>query len=105
MYLKRGQINCLANYNAGLFCTRLNIPAVLVALETWDLGSAIIIMSLWLGIILMSPIKKKFLAILFIGFVAFCGIGWKFLLKDFQRDRVLVFLNPGLDPQRSEAIT
>lgn len=96
LYLKRGQINSWQTIIWSFFYAL--IPAVLVALEP-DLGSAIIIMSLWLGIILMSPIKKKFLAILFIGFVAFCGIGWKFLLKDFQRDRIRVFLNPGLDPK------
>jgi len=96
LYLKRGQINSWRTIIWSFFYAL--IPAVLVVLEP-DLGSAIIIMSLWLGIILLSPIKKKFLAILFICFLAFCGIGWKFMLKDFQRDRVRVFLNPNLDPK------
>ena len=71
---------------------------MLVVLEP-DLGSAIIIMSLWAGIILLSPIRKKFLAIILIIFVLFCGAGWKFLLKGYQKDRVRVFLNPALDPR------
>jgi rod shape determining protein RodA len=96
LYLKRGQINSWKTFIWSFLYALL--PAVLIVLEP-DLGSAIIIMALWLGIILLSPIRKKFLVILFIGFVAFSGIAWKFLLKDFQKDRVLVFLNPQLDPK------
>jgi rod shape determining protein RodA len=96
MHLKRGEIN---SWKTILWSfVYAFVPAMFVAVEP-DLGSAIIIMSLWVGIILMSPIKKKFLVVLFIGFVAATGITWKFVLKDFQKERVVVFLNPGLDPQ------
>jgi rod shape determining protein RodA len=74
------------------------VPAGLVILEP-DLGSAIIILSMWLGIIILSPIKKKYLAALFLIFVLASGISWKFFLKDFQKDRILVFINPELDPR------
>lgn len=96
LYLKRGQINSLKIILWSLAYAAL--PAILVILQP-DAGSAIIILSLWVGIILLSPIRKKYLAILFVAFVVLAGISWKFVLKDFQRDRVLVFLNPGLDPK------
>ena len=94
LYLARGQINSWKIITWSFLYVLL--PAALVIIEP-DLGSAIIILSLWVGIILLSPIKKKFLVILFIIFVAFGGISWKFYLKDFQKDRILVFLNPTLD--------
>ncbi len=96
LYLKRGQINSLKTL-LWSFLYAL-VPALLVIAEP-DLGSALIIMSLWAGIILLSPIKKRFLIILFVAFLAVCGVSWKFFLKPFQKDRVQVFLNPELDPR------
>ena len=96
LYLKRGQINSFKTLLWSM--TYALIPAALVILEP-DLGSAIIILSLWLGIILLGPIKKKILAIMFIGFLAIAGISWKYFLKDFQKDRIMVFINPDLDPR------
>ena len=61
LYLKRGQINSFKTLIWSF--TYALVPAGLVILEP-DLGSAIIILGLWLGIILLSPIKKKFLAII-----------------------------------------
>ncbi len=95
LYLKRGQINSFGTILWSLAYAM--VPAVLVALEP-DLGSAIIISGIWIGIILISPIKKKYLAVLFAAFLIVTGITWKFVLKDFQKSRVEVFLNPGLDP-------
>ncbi len=96
LYLRRGQINSWSVL-IWSFAYAL-VPTILVVLEP-DLGSSLIILSIWAGILLVSPIKKKFLAILFLAFVSTCGITWKFFLKDFQRDRVLVFINPELDPR------
>jgi rod shape determining protein RodA len=96
LYFKRGQINSWKTIIWSFVYAF--VPAALVILEP-DLGSAIIIMSLWAGIILLSPIKKRFVAILFFIFLASAGVGWKFVLKDFQRDRVRVFINPSLDPK------
>jgi len=95
LYLKRGQINSVKTLLWSFFYVA--VPAALVVLEP-DLGSTIIILSLWLGIILVSSIEKKYLIALFIIFVAVSGVTWKFFLKDFQKDRILVFINPALDP-------
>jgi len=96
LYLKRGEIN---SYKVILWSLAYAlVPAILVAIEP-DLGSAIIISGIWLGIILISPIKKKYLAVLFAAFVVITGISWKFVLKDFQKSRIEVFLNPELDPK------
>jgi len=96
LHLRRGQINSWNKITWSLLYTLL--PAVLVILEP-DLGSALVLISIWGGMLLMSPIKKKFLVILLIIFLTVAGIGWKFFLKPFQKDRIVVFLDPQLDPK------
>lgn len=96
LYLRRGEINRWRNILWSFLYAFL--PAVLIIAEP-DLGSAIVIMAIWVGIILLSPIKKQFLVILLLIGLLVAGATWKFVLKPFQRDRVVVFLNPQLDPQ------
>jgi len=96
MYLRRGEINSWKNILWSFLYAF--IPAVLVLREP-DLGSAVIIMAIWGGLILISPIRKKFLTIIFVILLSFAAISWEFILHDFQRSRVLVFLDPSLDPR------
>ncbi len=95
LYLKRGQINSWKVILWSLLYALL--PALLIVREP-DLGSALIIMGIWAGVLLMSRIKKRFLVILLIVAVGFGGVTWKFFLKSFQKDRIMVFLDPKLDP-------
>jgi rod shape determining protein RodA len=74
------------------------LPAILV-LKGPDLGSALVIFAIWGGALLLSPIKKYILLILFGIFIISSAITWKFFLKDFQKDRIQVFINPSHDPR------
>lgn len=72
------------------------IPFVLIFLQP-DLGSAIIIFLIWFGMILVSGISKKHLALVFIaGAVTFSSL-WVFAFEDYQKDRILSFVNPLAD--------
>jgi rod shape determining protein RodA len=74
------------------------ILAGLVFLQP-DFGSAIIIATLWLGMVLVSGISKKHLAaVIGIGLVTASGL-WLFLLEDYQKNRITTFLNPYTDIQ------
>lgn len=69
------------------------IPFVLVFLQP-DFGSAIIIAFIWLGMVLVSGISKKHLITVFLlGAVSFGGL-WMFAFKDYQKQRILTFVNP-----------
>ena len=62
-----------------------------------DLGTAAILSFVWLGIVLASGISKKHLAAVFIlGVVVAAGL-WFFGLHDYQRTRIVAFLNPAAD--------
>jgi rod shape determining protein RodA len=96
LYLKRGQINSWKNI--ALTLLYVLIPAGLIVWEP-DLGSAVIVLSLWLGLLLVSSMSKRYvLVFIVIAAVAF-GLAWKFALHDYQKTRIEVFLNPELDPR------
>jgi rod shape determining protein RodA len=64
-----------------------------------DFGSAIILFFIWFGMILVAGIKPRHLIIVFtLGAVAFGGM-WQFVFLDYQKDRIMTFLNPLADIQ------
>ena len=95
LYIKRGQINdWKILFWSAVFA---GLPALLV-LSQPDLGSALVIGGIWVGLILLSPINKKIILILSLSAMVVAGGFWQFGLKDFQKDRIKVFLDPELDP-------
>jgi rod shape determining protein RodA len=76
---------------AGIMC-------ILVFLQP-DFGGAIIIASMWLGMVLVAGISWRHLGTLIaIGLIALGGL-WAFVLQDYQKDRILTFIHPLADIQ------
>lgn len=94
LYLRRGQINSLSNII--LTFVYAAAPAVLI-LKQPDLGSASVIMVIWFGLLLVSQIQKRYLVGVVLVAIVLSLFGWKFVLHDYQKQRVEVFLNPSLD--------
>ncbi|MDE1975323.1 MAG: rod shape-determining protein RodA [Patescibacteria group bacterium] len=64
-----------------------------------DLGSALIIALIWLGMIMVSGISKKhILALIALGLLGFALL-WGIVLKPYQKDRIKSFIDPGADIQ------
>ncbi|MFH0951868.1 MAG: rod shape-determining protein RodA [Patescibacteria group bacterium] len=63
-----------------------------------DLGSAVLLLAIWVGMLLFTKVKKQQLLWLLMGVIIVSVISWNFLLYDYQQDRVLTFFNPSLDP-------
>jgi rod shape determining protein RodA len=64
-----------------------------------DLGSIFVLLSIWTAMILISGIKIKHFAVLvFCGLILF-GFAWSFLLKDYQKERLVSFLHPQIEPK------
>jgi rod shape determining protein RodA len=74
----------------------LLIPAAFVFKQP-DLGSALILFLIWLGFLFVSGVPWRY--ILFgIVLVSFVGVlAWNFSLADYQKDRVIGFLDPSYD--------
>lgn len=62
-----------------------------------DFGGAIIIASIWLGMVLVAGISWKHLAALLLVGAFLSGALWNFGLEPFQKERVLTFLHPLAD--------
>lgn len=68
------------------------LPALLIFFQP-ELGSVLILFSLWVAILVISGIQiRHFLLLCFIVFLISI-LGWSFFLKDYQKQRILTFLN------------
>ena len=73
------------------------VPVALVFFQP-DFGSAMVLIFLWLGIMIIAGIKLRQLLVLFlIGAILF-GVAWFAILKPYQKERITTFINPYLDP-------
>lgn len=65
-----------------------------------DTGSALVVVAIWLGMIIVSGIKKRYI----LGFVVMglivCFGAWTVLVP-YQRARITTFINPENDPQNT----
>ncbi|PJB42013.1 MAG: rod shape-determining protein RodA [Deltaproteobacteria bacterium CG_4_9_14_3_um_filter_44_9] len=74
----------------------LALPVVLVLLQP-DLGTALIIILIFLSLLLFNGIKMKNILIMSSVFLAGLPLFWHYL-KSYQKMRILTFVNPDLDP-------
>ena len=96
LYVYRGQINSWRS--VGLTFLYAALPAALIFFEP-DLGSSVIVMAVWFGLLLISPVRRYYIAILLVVAIVVAALGWQFVLRDYQKQRVEVFINPDRDPQ------
>ncbi len=72
------------------------IPFVLILLQP-DLGGAMIIFFIWLGMVIVSGVSKRHLfAVFLVGTLSFALL-WGSVFKPYQKQRILTFINPGAD--------
>ncbi|MBI4092634.1 MAG: rod shape-determining protein RodA [Candidatus Kerfeldbacteria bacterium] len=76
------------------------LPAVVLVIAQRDLGSAVIFFPLWLGLLGFLRLPMRKLGLMLMGILLIAALSW-WSLKDYQRDRILTFLDPGRDPLRS----
>jgi rod shape determining protein RodA len=70
---------------------------MLLVLMQPDMGSALIFLALWIGFLLLSHIRKTQLLILFLILALLATSSWFLILKDYQKERIVTFLNPSSD--------
>ncbi|MCR4312489.1 MAG: rod shape-determining protein RodA [Candidatus Uhrbacteria bacterium] len=73
------------------------LPILLLMLQP-DLGGASILAGVWAVAVLIAGLRPgQFFAL--VGAVGVAAVlGWTFLFADYQKDRVMTFINPALDP-------
>jgi rod shape determining protein RodA len=75
----------------------LSVPASLILMQP-DLGTAILIGVSGLFVILLSGLRRRYIVSVFLIGLAALPLLWLFVLKEYQKKRVLTLLNPQSDP-------
>ncbi|MGD9842262.1 MAG: rod shape-determining protein RodA [Steroidobacteraceae bacterium] len=73
------------------------IPVLLIA-EQPDLGTALLVASAGTMALLLSGLQKRYIVGVIAALIPTIWITWSYLLHDYQRQRVLTFINPEADP-------
>jgi len=73
------------------------LPAFLVYLQP-DLGSVLILLFLWLGILIVSGIHLRHFLVLMLCAILLFSLAWGFWFKDYQKERIVSFLTPEYEP-------
>jgi len=72
------------------------VPAGLILLQP-DLGTAVLVGAVGALVILFQGVRRRVVVVLCLCALALAPLGWGFL-HDYQRQRILTFLNPERDP-------
>ncbi|MFA7319607.1 MAG: rod shape-determining protein RodA [Parcubacteria group bacterium] len=94
---KRTQLSIVVRIVASVVLVFL--PVFLI-LKQPDLGSTVIILACWVTLLFTSGASKKNLLILFIAGAIILSPSW-FFLKNYQKDRIVNFIEPYRDPMGS----
>ena len=92
---RRGAKNTSDLVIGGILC---GIPLLLIAKQP-DLGTAVTLMPVFVGIAFLAGLRLRLLAVLAMVAVLAAPVAWKFALKDYQRQRIMTFMDPEQDPR------
>ena len=92
---RRGAKNTSDLILGGIFT---GIPLLLIAKQP-DLGTAVTLIPVFLGVAFLAGLRLRLLGV--IALVGLLGAYpmWKFALKDYQRSRIAMFIDPEQDPK------
>jgi rod shape determining protein RodA len=74
------------------------VPILLIAKQP-DLGSAVTLIPVFLGITYLAGMRLRLLGVIALIAVLMAPLAWQFALKDYQKSRITTFLDPEQDPR------
>jgi rod shape determining protein RodA len=72
------------------------VPFLLIAKEP-DLGTALTLLTIPLGIAFLAGLRLRLLGMVLILAIVASPVAWRYVLKDYQKSRISTFLDPELD--------
>jgi rod shape determining protein RodA len=97
-YYSRVRRNQLSTNEVAMTGALAGLPVLLVALQP-DLGTAATICVVYAAMALLAGVRPKLILLAAVIFALALPLGWNFLLKDYQKERVHAFLDPNRDPK------
>jgi rod shape determining protein RodA len=92
---RRGAKNTSDLILGGIFTA---IPLILIAKQP-DLGTAVTLLPVFVGVAFLAGLRLRLLGIIAVACIPLGLFGYKFALKDYQRQRIQTFLDPEQDPR------
>lgn len=101
LHLSRDEENMNKLSHMLLLCLHGSVPIGLVALQG-DYGTAIVFAIIFLAEILSAKIALRYIIAGIIAVPTACLLAWNFLLQETHKNRILVLIHPGTDPENLE---
>jgi rod shape determining protein RodA len=79
----------------------LTAPPLLLVLIQPDLGTSLVLGAVLFGALFVSGASLRWLGLGVVAILAFIPFAWSEILKDYQKERLIAFLDPSADPQGS----
>jgi rod shape determining protein RodA len=79
-------------------CVLVGPPLALVMLQP-DLGTSLVFGAILAGMLWMSGASLRWLAVLAAGVIAMVPVAWTYVLRDYQKERLVSFMNTNPDLQ------
>ena len=76
----------------------LTFLMILLVILQPDFGSALIFIGIYLGLLILLKVKRVYFILMIIALILIITITWIYILKDYQKERVLTFIYPSRDP-------
>lgn len=92
---RRGARNLSDLAIGGIFAL---VPVLMIAKQP-DLGTAATLVPVYLGIAYLAGLRLRLLLVAAAVAVLLAPIAWNFALKDYQKSRIVIFLDPEQDPR------
>jgi rod shape determining protein RodA len=92
---RRGAKNTSDLVIGGMFTL---VPLLLIAKQP-DLGTAVTLMPVFFGVAYLAGLRMRLLAVIVIAGLLLTPIVWKFFLQDYQKSRIVMFIDPSKDPK------
>lgn len=96
-YMARKSNERFEGFKATFFSFLHVLPVFLMIMLQPDLGTALVLLVIYATLIFMNGLDWRTIFVLFLGALLSIPGAYFFLLHDYQRQRVLTFLNPGED--------
>jgi rod shape determining protein RodA len=76
----------------------ITLPLLGLVLVQPDLGTSLVFGAIVFGALFVSGASLRWLALAVLGVIALIPVAWSFVLKDYQKSRLISFLDPTADP-------
>jgi len=93
---RQGRLNTLPSILGA--CVLVGPPWILVMAQP-DLGTSLVLLAILAGMLFMSGASFRWLAAIAVAVLAALPFVWNNVLRDYQQQRILSFINPGQDIQ------